>query len=126
MELKDKKVAVFGQGALIGKPISHWLEDKGAEVFKIRSTTENPKQLSLKADIIISGVGKPGLIVGNMVKDRAIVIDFGYSRLGSAMKGDVDFESVEPKASLITPVPGGMGPILIAAVLKNLIVLNEK
>ena len=124
-DLKGKKVAVFGQGALVGKPISHWLEIQGAEVYRIRSTTENPGELSRKSDVVISGVGKPGLITDDMVKDGAVIIDFGYGKKDNKMLGDVDFNSVAPGASLITPVPGGMGPILIVAVLKNLIKLNS-
>lgn len=124
--IKGKKAAVFGQGVLVGKPISHWLEQQGVEVYRIRSTTEKPEELSRQADIIITGVGKSGLVTGDMVKDGAVVIDFGYGRNAMGkMVGDVDFESVSSRASLITPVPGGMGPILIAAVLKNLILLNS-
>ncbi|MDP3697311.1 MAG: bifunctional 5,10-methylenetetrahydrofolate dehydrogenase/5,10-methenyltetrahydrofolate cyclohydrolase [Candidatus Taylorbacteria bacterium] len=122
--VKGKKVAVFGQGALIGKPISHWLERQGAEVFRIRSKTENPEKFSREVNIVIAGVGKPGLIMGDMVREGVIVIDFGYGKKDNKMVGDVDFDSVSPKASLITPVPGGMGPILIVAVLKNLVKLN--
>lgn len=125
ISLAGKKVAVFGQGILIGKPISHWLEQQGVEVFRIRSTTKNPEKLSLEADIVIAGVGKPGLITGDMVKEGVIVIDFGYGKKGGKMVGDVDFIPVAKKSSLITPVPGGMGPILIAVVLKNLIKLNS-
>ncbi len=123
---KGKKIAVFGHGFLVGKPVAYWLEKQGVEVSVIRSKTENPAEISKEADVIISGVGKPGLITGDMVKEGAVVIDFGYGKKDNKMVGDVDFDSVLPKASLITPVPGGMGPILIAAVLKNLIVLNEK
>ena len=124
---KNKKVAIFGQGQLIGKPVSHWLQEQGAEVYKIRSTTENPQQYSKKADIVISGVGKPNLIKGDMIKEGAVVIDFGYGKNSDGkMVGDVDFESASKKSSFITPVPGGMGPILIVAVLKNLVILNEK
>jgi len=125
ISLTGKKVAVFGQGMLIGKPISYWLEQQGAEVSRIRSTTKNPDKLSLEADIIVAGVGKPGLITGNMVKEGAIVIDYGYGKKKGKMVGDVDFMAAAKKASLITPVPGGMGPILIAVVLKNLIRLNS-
>ena len=125
VDLKGKKVAVFGQGILIGKPISHWLEQQGAEVFRIRSITKNPEELSQEADIVVAGVGKPGLVNGGMVKEGAVVIDFGYGKLGGKMAGDVDSKSVSPKAKLITPVPGGMGPILIMAVIKNLIILNS-
>lgn len=123
--LNGKRAAVFGQGVLVGKPISHWLEQESVEVFRIRSKTENPGELSRQADIVIAGVGKPGLVMGDMIKDGAVVIDFGYGKnLAGKMVGDVDFDSVSSKASLTTPVPGGMGPILIAAVLKNLVVLN--
>ncbi len=121
-----KKAAIFGYGNLIGKPIAYWLGKQGAEVSIIRSKTENPAEISRKADIIISGVGKPGLITGDMVKEGAVVIDFGYGKKDGKMKGDVNFESVSPKTSLITPVPGGMGPILIAAVLSNLVKLKSK
>lgn len=123
---KGKRAAVFGQGVLVGKPISHWLEQQGVEVFRIRSKTENPAEISKKADVIISGVGKPGLITKEMVKEGVVIVDFGYGKnFAGKMVGDVDFDSVSSKASLITPVPGGMGPILIAAVLKNLILLHE-
>lgn len=126
INLESKKAAVFGQGILVGKPVSHWLERQGVEVYRIRSKTENQEQYSKQADIIVSGVGKPGLVNGDMVKEGAIIIDFGYGKdLGGKMLGDVNFNSMAPKASLITPVPGGMGPILVTAVLKNLIKLNS-
>ncbi len=125
VSLKNKKAAVFGQGLLVGKPVAHFLEQEGAEVFRIRSKTENPAKLSEQADIVIAGVGKSGLVTGGMIKDGAVVVDFGYGKSSEGkMVGDVDFKSVVPKASLITPVPGGMGPILIVAVLKNLIKLK--
>lgn len=125
IELKDKTAVVFGQGLLVGKPIAHWLESQGAKVSIIRSATENPEKYSKEADIIISGVGKPGLINGSMVKEGAVVFDFGYENKDGKMVGDVDFDLVASKASLITPVPGGMGPIVIAAVLKNLVKLSD-
>lgn len=121
VDIKGKDIAVFGYGVLIGKPIANWLAAQGASVFVINEFTKHPKEISGEADIIISGVGEAGLIKEDMIKDGAIVIDFGYSKDG---KGDVDFDSVSKKASLITPVPGGMGPIVVAAVLKNLISLN--
>lgn len=126
IDLKNKKVAIFGQGFLVGKPVSYWLEKNGAEVYRIDISTKNPETYSKKADIIISGVGKPDLITGDMVKVGTMIIDFGYSKKEGRMVGDVSFESVAPKTSLITPVPGGMGPILIAAVLKNLILLKAE
>ena len=122
VDIKGKDVAVFGYGILIGKPIANWLAVQGASVFVINEFTKNPEEISKEADIVISGVGEAGLIKGDMVKDDAVVIDFGYSKDG---KGDVDFDSVSKKASLITPVPGGMGPIVVAAVLKNLLRLVD-
>src|SRR3989338_5751841 len=157
IDLWGKKIAVFGYGFLVGKPVAFWMDKQGAQVSVIRSKTENPADISREADIIISGVGKPELITGGMVKEGAVVIDFGYGRLrgpdfssltkgqdrkiedprfadsGFAgktnrdkMVGDVDYDSVAPKSSLITPVPGGMGPILITTVLGNLVKLKIK
>lgn len=123
---KSRNCAVLGFGLLVGKPVSHWLASCGATVSIINEFTPDPKLLTLNADIIISGVGKPNLITVDMVKDNAIVIDFGYENSDGKMVGDVDFNLVAPKTSLITPVPGGIGPIVIAAVLKNLIKLNSK
>ncbi len=116
---RGKIAAVFGQSILIGKPVSHWLESQGAKVFRVDENTENAKELCQQADIVVSGVGKPNLITGNMIKDGAVVVDFGFEKLGEKVAGDVNFSSVAPKSSLITPVPGGMGPIVIASFLEN-------
>ena len=115
IEPKGKKAAVFGQGILVGKPVSFWLEKQGSIVATIDEFTKNPEIYSKETDILVSGVGKPNLITEDMVKEGAVVIDFGH---------DVDFESVSKKASLITPPTGGVGPIVVAAVLKNLVDLN--
>lgn len=123
IDLTGRKVAIVGQGRLVGKPITHWVTQHGAQVFMIDELTDQPGVFTRQADIIISGVGKPGIITADMVKDDAIVIDYGY---GAGGKGDVDFEAVAKKALLITPVPGGMGPLVIAGVLKNLITLSEQ
>ncbi|MEK7506862.1 MAG: bifunctional 5,10-methylenetetrahydrofolate dehydrogenase/5,10-methenyltetrahydrofolate cyclohydrolase [Patescibacteria group bacterium] len=111
-----KNCAVFGHGLLVGKPISHWLTAQGANVSIITEHTLNPTPHILSADIIISGVGIPNLITADLVKAGAIVIDFGP---------DVDFEPVSAKTSLITPPTGGVGPIVIASVLKNSVGLGE-
>lgn len=122
---KGKNISVFGFGILVGKPVAHWLETKGAEVSVIRSKTENPENISKDADIVVSGVGKPGLVTGDMVKKGVVVIDFGYGKKNGKMAGDIDFGSVSKKADLITPVPGGMGPVLVAVVLSNLVTLRS-
>ena len=126
INLKNKKVAVFGQGILVGKPISFWFLKNGANVTTIDEFTKNPEKFSSKADIIVSGVGKPNLINRKMVKRGVIIFDFGYENLEGKMVGDVDSKSVSKKAKLITPVPGGVGPLVVAAVLKNLVELSKK
>ncbi|MEK7217791.1 MAG: bifunctional 5,10-methylenetetrahydrofolate dehydrogenase/5,10-methenyltetrahydrofolate cyclohydrolase [Patescibacteria group bacterium] len=122
---QNKKVAIFGQGLLVGQPVAFWLEKIGAEVSRIDEFTVHPENYSRQADIVISGVGKPEFITGDMIKDGATIIDFGYENKGGTIKGDFDFNSVSPKAGLITPVPGGIGPVVVVSVLKNLIELNK-
>lgn len=120
---RGKHCTIFGYGLLVGKPIGHWLAQQGATISIINEYTLDPKPYTLKADIIISGVGKPNIIKADMIKDGAVVVDFGYENFEGKSVGDVDFESVSQKASLITPVPGGVGPIVIATVFKNLLTL---
>jgi len=124
IDFKNKKVAVFGQGLLVGQPVAFWLEKMGAEVSRIDEFTAHPENYSQKADIVISGVGKPEFITGDMIKNGATIIDFGYENKEGTMKGDFDFNSVSKKAGLITPVPRGIGPIVVVSVLKNLLELN--
>ena len=120
---RSKNCAIFGYGLLVGKPVSHWLAQQGATVSIINEHTLDAKRHSLEADIIVSGVGKPNLLKADMIKEDAVVIDFGFTGVEGKMVGDVDFVEVSTKASLITPVPGGVGPIVIASVLRNLITL---
>ena len=116
---------LFGHGLLVGQPITKWLKNQNANVAIIDEFTENPTEISKTADVVISGVGKPNLIRQEMMKEGVVVIDFGYENLEGKAVGDVDFESVSQKASLITPVPGGVGPLVIAAIFKNLLALNS-
>lgn len=125
LSLKDMSVAVFGDGFLVGKPVRAWLARQGALVTSIDEYTKDAKKLAQSAKMIISAVGKKDLITEDMVSTGVIVIDYGFNKKGSEFAGDVDFEDVAPKASLITPVPGGMGPLVITAVLENLIQLAE-
>lgn len=126
INLPGKHCAIFGYGLLVGRPVSHWLARQGATVSIINEHTPNPGQLSSRADIVISGVGKADLITASMVRGGVIVIDFGYENLEGKSAGDVAYEEVSAKASLITPVPGGVGPIVIAAVFKNMLKLIQK
>lgn len=116
---------VFGNGLLVGRPVAQWLAQMGATVTIINEFTKHPELLSREADIIISGVGKPGIINASMVKEGAIVIDFGYQNKDGKLVGDVVYDEVAAKASHITPVPGGVGPVVIAAVFNNLATLTN-
>ena len=124
-KLEGRKVVVVGVGRLVGLPTALWLAHQGAIISLVQKETKNASQIIAKADIIISGVGKPGLITGNMVKKGAVVIDAGTSVEGGSSKGDVDFESVAKRASFITPVPGGVGPLTVACLFQNLFLINE-
>ena len=123
IDLHGKKAAVFGPGFLVGKPVAHWLKKQGASVSVIDIDDKEPEKISLAADIVVASAGDPRLVKGDMVKDGAIVIDFGYNHEKEAVVGDIDTSSVSRKASLLAPVPGGMGPIVVAAVLENLVKL---
>ncbi len=117
---KGKDVCVVGASNIVGKPMLNLLLNAGATVDICHIFTKDLKAHTKKADIIIVGVGKAGLITEEMVKDGAVVIDIGINRLKSGkLVGDVDFEKVSPKCSFITPVPGGVGPMTIAMLLEN-------
>ncbi len=108
-------VCVVGATGMVGRPLVKDLKEKGFEVIECDHTTKNLKEETLKADILVSATGVPGLIKADMVKDGVVVIDVG------SPKGDVDFDEVAVKASFITPVPGGVGPVTIACLLENLL-----
>lgn len=113
---------VVGNGRLVGRPVATWLRSRGAVVSVIDIDTPEPAAISARADIVVTGVGTPGLVGAEWIKDGATVIDFGYAD----GKGDVDLESVKRKAGVVSPVPGGMGPLVIAAVLENLLTLATR
>ncbi|MFV0564055.1 bifunctional methylenetetrahydrofolate dehydrogenase/methenyltetrahydrofolate cyclohydrolase FolD [Malaciobacter mytili] len=119
---QGKDVCVVGASNIVGKPMSTLLLNANATVTTCHIYTKNLKEHTLKADIICVGVGKVNLITEDMVKDGAIVVDIGINRLDNGkLVGDVDYEKVAPKCSYITPVPGGVGPMTIAMLLKNTI-----
>lgn len=134
VSLKNKNILVVGYGRLVGQPIYAWLS-RSVSKIKIIDVKDENRLLALakRADIIISGVGKADLIKGIMIKRDAVLVDFGFSRKNGKIRGDFampagrqDFESCTEKAKLITPVPGGMGPIMVAMLFKNLFKLNKK
>lgn len=121
IELKGKKVLVIGAGALVGKPVSLLMLQRGVTLIVANADTENLAELCSQSDIIVSGTGTPGLIKGSMVKDGTLIIDAGTSESKGVIKGDVDAESMLSRNVTITPVPGGVGPLTIAMLLGNVV-----
>ena len=124
-DYKNHNFLVLGQGQLVGKPVSFLLSQLGAKVNIARSKTENTAELMRQADVIISAVGKPKLVSGDKVKTNVIIIDAGTSESDGSVVGDVDFETVKEKAAYISPVPGGVGPLTVAMLLKNVLTIAK-
>lgn len=121
IEVKDKNIVIIGAGDLVGKPIAREISKLGAEVLVCDEHTKNLAQITQKADLLISAAGVPGLVNGEMVKEGTVVIDVGTTKLGEKIVGDIDFDSVSPKASRITPVPGGVGPLTVVSLMGNIL-----
>lgn len=120
VSVSGKKCVVVGRSNIVGKPMAMLLLHENGTVTVCHSRTKDLKSECLKADILVAAVGKAKLITADMVKDGAVVIDVGMNRdENGKLCGDVDFESVSEKASYITPVPGGVGPMTIAMLMKN-------
>ncbi|MBI4684498.1 MAG: bifunctional 5,10-methylenetetrahydrofolate dehydrogenase/5,10-methenyltetrahydrofolate cyclohydrolase [Nitrospirae bacterium] len=120
VEIKGKHAVVIGKSLAVGKPLSTMLLAKEATVTVCHKETKNLSDFTRQADIICTATGQHGLIKGDMVKDGAIVVDIGIKVLNNGkIVGDVDFDSVKDKSLLITPVPGGVGPVTIAMLLEN-------
>lgn len=121
VDLCGKSALVIGRSILVGRPIAQLLLQKNATVTMAHSKTKNLKELCLQSDIIVCAVGKPKTITEDMVKEGAVIIDVGINRVLGTLVGDVDYLSVAPKTSRITPVPGGVGPMTIACLLENVL-----
>lgn len=126
ISVKGKNVVIVGAGRLVGLPLAIFLLKEKATVSVINQYTEDTKSFLKKADIIISGVGKPNIIKGKDIKKGVAIIDVGSSLKDKKIVGDVDFKSVSKKAKYITPVPGGVGPLTVTSLLENLVKLNIK
>lgn len=137
VETKGKHTVVIGRSHIVGRPMSILMGRKGfpgnSTVTLTHSHTKNIAQITTQADIIITALGVPNYLKAEMVKDDAVVIDVGITRVvdenspkGYRITGDVDFENVSKKASYITPVPGGVGPMTIAMLLKNTLLARER
>lgn len=126
VDLVGKNICIIGMGILVGRPLANILINARASVTTINSKTSDIKQKCLMADIIISGVGKPNMVQGDMIKKGAIVIDTGISFVEGRLTGDVNVEEVLKQASYVTPTPGGVGPITVATLLYNTALCAEK
>lgn len=120
IEIEGKKVVIVGRSNIVGKPMAALMLNRNATVTICHSKTKNLKEECLQADILIVAIGRPKFITADMVKEGAVVIDVGINRdENNRLCGDVDFENVAPKCSFITPVPGGVGPMTVAMLMKN-------
>jgi methylenetetrahydrofolate dehydrogenase (NADP+)/methenyltetrahydrofolate cyclohydrolase len=137
VETQGKHTVVIGRSHIVGRPMSILMGRKGfpgnSTVTLTHSFTKNISQITTQADIIITALGSPNYLKAEMIKDDAVVIDVGITRVedkstdkGYRITGDVDFENVSKKASFITPVPGGVGPMTIAMLLKNTLLAREQ
>ncbi|MGB7395926.1 MAG: bifunctional 5,10-methylene-tetrahydrofolate dehydrogenase/5,10-methylene-tetrahydrofolate cyclohydrolase, partial [Pricia sp.] len=137
VDTEGKHAVVIGRSHIVGRPMSILMSQKGeaanCTVTLTHSRTKNMKELTARADIVVSALGVPHFLKAGMVKDGAVIIDVGITRVpdeskkrGYYLAGDVDFEEVSKKASYITPVPGGVGPMTIAMLLKNTLLARER
>lgn len=122
IDIEGKNAVVLGRSNIVGKPMSQCLLNKNATVTICHSKTKNINDITKNADIIVAAIGKKEFLKGDMVKEGAVVIDVGINRgEDGKLKGDVDFDEVSKKASYITPVPGGVGPMTIAMLMTNVV-----
>ncbi len=120
IEIEGKKVVIVGRSNIVGKPMAALMLNRNATVTICHSKTKNLKEECLQADILIVAIGKPKFITADMIKEGAVVVDVGINRdENNKLCGDVDFENVAPRCSFITPVPGGVGPMTVAMLMKN-------
>ena len=120
VDVSGKKVVVMGRSNIVGKPMAMLLLHENATVEITHSRTQNLEDITKEADILVAAIGKAKFVKADMVKDGAVVIDVGMNRdENGKLCGDVDFEDVKDKCSFITPVPGGVGPMTIAMLMKN-------
>lgn len=125
IEISGKHAVVIGRSNIVGKPVGQLLLNENATVTYCHSRTADLKKESQRADILIVAIGKPNAVNEDFIKDGAAVIDVGINRVDGSLTGDVDFDSAKKKASYITPVPRGVGPMTIAMLLKNTIKAAE-
>lgn len=125
IEIEGKHCVIVGRSNIVGKPLYELMLKENATVTVCHSRTKNLKEICKTADILVAALGKPKFITEDMVKDEAVIIDVGINRVDGKLIGDVDFENVSKKASFITPVPGGVGPMTMAMLMKNVLKANR-
>jgi len=122
IEMQGAHAVIIGRSNIVGKPLAQCLLNKNATVTICHSKTKNLKEMTKQADILIAAIGKPKFVTEDMVKEGATVIDVGINRMDDGkLLGDTDFETIKEKASYITPVPGGVGPMTIAMLMHNVV-----
>jgi methylenetetrahydrofolate dehydrogenase (NADP+)/methenyltetrahydrofolate cyclohydrolase len=119
VEIKGKEAVVIGRSNIVGKPVALLLLQNHATVTICHSRTKNLGEVIRRADIVVAAVGSPAMIKGEMIKEGAVVIDVGINRVGQKLVGDVDYPEAAKRAGFITPVPGGVGPMTRAMLLKS-------
>ena len=126
LEVAGKNITLVGTGSLVGKPLAIMLMNEGASVTTCNSRTQNIRQKTLNADIIVTGVGRKDLLRGDMIKRGAVVIDTGICFENGKMYGDCNREEMIKKASDYSPTPGGVGPVTVTKLLENVISCAER
>ncbi len=127
IEVAGKNCVIIGRSNIVGKPMAALLLEQSGTVTICHSRTKNLSEITSNADILVAAVGRAGFVTADMVKEGAVVIDVGINRNADGkLCGDVDFDAVKEKASYITPVPGGCGPMTIALLMKNTLIAAEK
>ena len=119
LPLKGKHAVIIGRSKIVGKPLALALLEEDCTVTVCHSKTQNLKEICQTADILVAAIGRPRFVTADMVKEGAIVVDVGINRTENGLCGDVDFEACKEKASYITPVPGGVGPMTVAMLMAN-------
>lgn len=122
---REKKIVIAGAGNLVGRPVAMWLLREHVTFTIIDKHSPNPDEVLRGADVIISGMGAPRFITGDKVKPEVVIIDAGTSESEGKLVGDADFGSLQEKASFLTPVPGGIGPLTVAMLLKNTLTMTK-
>ena len=126
IEIEGKEVVIIGRSNIVGKPLFQMFLNENATVTVCHSRTKNLKEVCKRADILVVAIGRANFIDSSYVREGAVVIDVGTSEVNGKITGDVNFDDVYEKASLITPVPGGVGPLTVASLMKQAVILTRK